>query len=470
MATTAPVDTRPFQPVVDRLRAGFATGRTRDLDYRRDQLRALIRMLREHESDIAAALASDLGKSPAEARMTELSYTAAEIGNLLDNMATWTSPRRISTPLFTKPSTAEVIRQPLGVVLVVAPWNYPVQLLVAPIAGAIAAGNAVVAKPSEVAGATETLLAELLPQYLDPELFAVVTGGPQESTDLLVERFDHIFYTGNAAVGRIILRAAAEHLTPVTLELGGRCPAFVDATADLAVVARRLAWGKFLNAGQTCVAPNHILVTPEARDELIDELGHALTEFFGKRPDQSRDFGRIINERHFDRIVRLLDGGAVVRGGDHDREERYIAPTVITDPDPDSDLMREEIFGPILPVQTVPDAAAAIAQINAGDKPLALYVFSEDDQTAATVTEQTSSGALVFGIPVLHLVVPDLPFGGVGESGMGNYHGEASIRTFSHERAVMHKPLKPDSMAAVYPPMRSVKGQLLKLLQPMRKK
>lgn len=459
-----------FRPLVERLRAGFATGLTRDLDWRRDQLNALHQMLIEHEADLAGALAADLGKSPSEARMTELSITTAEIEHLAENLEAWFTPRRVSTPLFAKPATAEVIREPLGLVLVISPWNYPVQLTLAPLAGAIAAGNAVIVKPSEISTHTEEVLTELLPQYLDPQVFGLVTGGPDETGELLRERFDHIFFTGNPAVGRVVMRAAAEHLTPVTLELGGKSPAFVDATCDLTVAARRIAWGKFLNAGQTCVAPDHVLVTPEARDQLVENLGKAITEFYGKDPSRSGDFGRIITQRHFDRIAGMLDQGTIVHGGRTDRDDRYIAPTVITDPDPDSALMTEEIFGPILPVVTVADTEAALAHINEREKPLALYVFSDDSETCAAFRERTSSGGLTYGIPVLHLSVPDLPFGGVGNSGMGSYHGEASIRTFSHERSVMRKPAQPDSMAAVYPPVRKVKQGLLKILQPMRKK
>lgn len=458
-----------YRPVVERLRATFDRGVTRDLGWRRDQLNALLRMLHEHESDFAGALAADLGKSPAEARMTELSISSAEIDHLLDNLDAWTAPRRVPTPLFAKPATAEVIREPLGLVLVISPWNYPVQLAITPVAGALAAGNAVICKPSEVSSHTEQVLAELMPQYLDPQAFAVVTGGPDETGDLLTERFDHILFTGNPTVGRIVLRAAAEHLTPVTLELGGKSPAFVDGTMDLTVTARRLAWGKFLNAGQTCVAPDHILVTPDARDRLVDELGRAIVDFFGKNPSRSADYGRIITERHFDRIVAMLDDGTIAHGGQHDRDERFIAPTIITDPPLDSTIMTEEIFGPLLPVVTVPNADAAIAHINAHEKPLALYVFSDDPEINRAFTERTSSGALVQGTPILHLSVPDLPFGGVGNSGMGRYHGEASIVTFSNERGVMRKPAQPDSMAAVYPPVKRVKSGLLKLLQPMRR-
>lgn len=461
--------TSSHHQLVRRLRDGFATGMTRDLDWRRHQLVSLQRMLSEHEDDFTQALHDDLGKSAAEARMTELSILSAEIDHISENLEAWTSPRRVSTPLFTKPATAEIIREPLGLVLVIAPWNYPIQLALSPLIGAIAAGNAVIVKPSEISSHSEAVLAELLPQYLDPQVFGVVTGGAEETQQLLTERFDHIFFTGNPTVGKVVMRAAAEHLTPVTLELGGKSPVFVDATTDLTVAARRLVWGKFLNVGQTCVAPDYVLVTPDARDALVEKLIKAIREFFGKDAEKSRDYGRIITERHFDRVVGLLNTGTIAYGGDHDRSARFIEPTIITDPELDSALMTEEIFGPLLPVVTVPDAAAAIAHINEREKPLALYVFSEDAETCAAFRDQTSSGGLAYGVPVLHLSVPDLPFGGVGNSGMGRYHGEESIATFSHERSVLRKPLQPDSMAAVYPPVGKFKSGLLKMLQPMKK-
>ncbi|MDX3575035.1 aldehyde dehydrogenase family protein, partial [Streptomyces sp. ID05-47C] len=330
---------------------------------------------------------------------------------------------------------------PLGVVLVIAPWNYPAQLLLAPLVGALAAGNAVLVKPSELAPATSAALARLLPAYLDTDAVAVVEGGIPQTTALLAERFDHIFYTGNGAVGRIVMRAAAEHLTPVTLELGGKSPAFVDRGTDLTVVADRLARGKFLNAGQTCVAPDYVLTDPETAAALEPLLAEAVEKVHGADPQTSGEYGRIINERHFDRLTGLLDSGRVVVGGSSDRQDKYIAPTVLADVDPASPVMREEIFGPILPIVTADGLDDAIAFINDRDKPLALYVFSESEETRARIAAETSSGGLGHGLPLAHLTVSDLPFGGVGESGMGNYHGRYSMETFSHRKAVLEKPL-----------------------------
>lgn len=299
-----------------------------------------------------------------------------------------------------------------------------------------------VVKPSEMAPATSAVLAGLLPAHLDTDAVAVVEGGVPGTTALLAERFDHIFYTGNGTVGRVVMRAAAEHLTPVTLELGGKSPAFVDRGTDLDVVADRLVRGKFLNAGQTCVAPDYVLTDPETAAALEPKLARAVEAVYGTDPATGDEYGRIVNERHFDRLVGLLDSGRVVVGGDSDRTTKYIAPTVLVDVDPAAPVMREEIFGPVLPVVTVPDLDAAIGFINDRDKPLALYVFSESDGTRERIAAETSSGGIGNGLPLAHLTVSDLPFGGVGESGMGNYHGRYSIETFSHRKAVLEKPLR----------------------------
>jgi aldehyde dehydrogenase (NAD+) len=308
--------------------------------------------------------------------------------------------------------------------------------------GALASGNAVVAKPSELAPATSAALARLIPAYLDTDAVAVVEGGIPQTTALLAERFDHIFYTGNGTVGRIVMRAAAEHLTPVTLELGGKSPVFVDRGTDLDVVADRLARGKFLNAGQTCVAPDYVLTDPETAVALEAALVRAVEALYGTDPASSPEYGRIINERHFDRLCGLLGSGRVAIGGTSDRDAKYIAPTVLADVDPKSPVMQEEIFGPILPIVTVSGLDEAIDFINERDKPLALYVFSESEQTRARIAAETSSGGLGHGLPLAHLTVSDLPFGGVGESGMGSYHGRWSIETFSHRKAVLAKPLR----------------------------
>ncbi|MFK0174771.1 aldehyde dehydrogenase family protein [Streptomyces xanthochromogenes] len=427
---------------VARLRATFRSGRTQPLEWRTAQLRRLREMLTTHGADLAEALHADLGKSSTEAFRTEIDFTIREIDHTLEHLADWLRPEPAPVPAHLgADATARTQYDPLGVVLVIAPWNYPVQLLLTPLLGALASGNAVVVKPSEMAPATSAALARLLPRHLDTDAVAVVEGAVPETTALLAERFDHIFYTGNGTVGRIVMRAAAEHLTPVTLELGGKSPAFVDRGADLSVVADRLVRGKFLNAGQTCVAPDYVLTDPETARALEPEFARAVEAVFGADPQSSREFGRIVNERHFDRLGSLLGSGRTVTGGHTDRATKYIAPTVLADVDPKAPVMQEEIFGPILPVVTVADLDEAIAFINDRDKPLALYAFTESDHTRERLAAETSSGGLGFGLPLAHLTVSDLPFGGVGESGMGSYHGRYSIETFSHRKAVLSKPL-----------------------------
>jgi aldehyde dehydrogenase (NAD+) len=447
---------------VSRLRATFATGRTKPVAWRKAQLRSLRRLLVEKEAVFAAALRADLGKSATEAFTTEIGFTINEIDHTLRHLDRWLRPRRVPVPMAFQPARARTVREPLGTVLIISPWNYPLQLALSPLVGAIAAGNCAVIKPSELAPATSAALAHWLPLVVDPSAVAVVEGAVPETTALLEQRFDHIFYTGNGVVGRIVMTAAARHLTPVTLELGGKSPVVVEPGADLAAAARRIAWGKFMNAGQTCVAPDYILAIGEAATGLEQHLTTAIREMYGDEPAKSADYGRIIGERHFDRLTGLLGDGRIVTGGDHDRDDRYFAPTVLADVDPDSPVMREEIFGPILPIVRVPDLDAAIAFITARDKPLAMYAFTDSQHSKRRLTAETSSGALAFGIPNAHIAVPGLPFGGVGESGMGQYHGLHSLDTFSHTKSVMEKSLLADTLRLAYPPFTRGKERLLR--------
>ncbi|MEV0439763.1 aldehyde dehydrogenase family protein [Streptomyces spectabilis] len=437
-------DLAPTDPaaLVARLRATFRSGRTRPLDWRERQLTRLRTLLSEHREDLADALHADLGKPRAEAYRSEVDFSIREIDHTLEHLAEWLRPQHVDVSgVFGDAASAGTQYDPLGVVLVIAPWNYPAQLLLVPVAGALAAGNAVVVKPSELAPATSALVAELLPRYLDTDAVAVVEGGVPETTALLAQRFDHIFYTGNGTVGRIVMRAAAEHLTPVTLELGGKSPVFVDAGVDTAETARRLARAKFANAGQTCVAPDYVLTDPDTARALEADLAEAVEELYGPDPAASDAYGRIVNERHFDRLSGLLGSGRVVTGGQTDRAAKYIAPTVLAGVRPDEPVMREEIFGPVLPIVEVADLDEAIAFINDRDKPLALYAFTDSADTRGRIAAETSSGGLGFGLPMAHLSVPELPFGGVGESGMGAYHGPHSIAVFSHRKARLDVPL-----------------------------
>lgn len=448
---------------VRRLHRSFSSGKTRSLHWRREQLARLRALLVEREDQLLAALREDLGKPDLEAWAMDLAGVVAEIDLAVKHLPRWTRPERVAVPWRQLPGSARILREPLGVVLVIAPWNYPVQLALTPLVGALAAGNCVALKPSEIAEHTSRALAELIPTYLDAECVAVVEGGVEETTALLEERFDHVFYTGSGAVGRIVMAAAAKHLTPVTLELGGKSPCLVAADARVDVAARRIAWGKFLNAGQTCIAPDYVLVEARREAELIDRLRTNLAAFYGPDPQRSSDYGRIVSDRHFRRLARLLDGREIAIGGEVDPSERYIAPTVLRNVHLDDPVMQEEIFGPILPVLAVRDVDEAIELVNAREKPLALYVFTESEQVAERVLEETSSGGACVNGTLWQAANPYLPFGGVGASGHGSYHGRASFETFSHRKAVARKPTRLDPSVA-YPPFTALKKRLVRSL------
>jgi aldehyde dehydrogenase (NAD+) len=450
---------------VERLRKTFRSGRTRPLEWRLGQLKAISRMLHENEADILAALAADLGKPGLEAITSEIAYVHGEIGLLTKKLEGWMKPERVSTPVVAQPGSSLIHREPLGVCLIIGAWNYPVQLVMGPLLGAIAAGNCAVLKPSEVSPETSTILARLVPRYMDTDCVAVVEGAIPETTALLEQRFDHIFYTGNGHVGRIIMTAAAKHLTPVVLELGGQCPAIIDRNVDLDVAIRRICWGKFSNAGQTCVAPNHLLVHEAVYEQVIQKLESTLRDFYGADPKQSEDFGRIVNVRHHRRLMGLLEGNEdnIAVGGQADEDERYIAPTVVRDVSVDSKIMREEIFGPLLPVIRVSGMDEAVEIVNNGEKPLALYVFSNDSHIQDMVIQQTSSGGASINHTWMHLAVPGLPFGGVGESGMGAYHGRASFETFCHHKSVLNKSTSFD-VPLPYPPYTDTKKKWIRRL------
>jgi aldehyde dehydrogenase (NAD+) len=449
--------------VSDRLRRQFASGRTRPERWRRAQLDGLRRFLVEREAELAAALRADLGKCALEAWAGEVGFTLREVDFARRRLRRWIRPERVPTPLLDQPGRSRIVREPLGVVLIIGPWNYPVQLLLSPLAGAIAAGNCAVLKPSELAPRSSAALAELLPRYLDPGCIAVVEGGAAETAALLRERFDHIFYTGGEGAGRLVLEAAARHLTPVTLELGGKCPAIVERDADIPIAARRIAWGKFLNAGQTCVAPDHVLVHASREDELLQALAASVRGFYGDDPRRSPDYARIVNRRHHERVSRFLGEGAVVVGGESDPGSLYIAPTILTRVPPGARVLEEEVFGPVLPVLPFASLDEAIARVNAEPKPLAIYLFAGSRAARARVIDETSSGAVSVNEVVNHLTVPGLPFGGVGASGMGAYHGRHSFETFSHRKSVLTRSARPD-LEIRYPPYDARKLRWLRRL------
>ncbi|KRF08659.1 aldehyde dehydrogenase [Arthrobacter sp. Soil782] len=441
----------------------FHTGVTRPAEWRRRQLQSLLQLLTEREDALTDALEKDLGKSRTEAFISEVAVVRAETDYALKHLDRWMTPAKVSVPLGLQPAKAWTQPRPLGTVLIIGPWNYPLQLVLAPLVGALAAGNTAVLKPSELALATSSVLAELVPQYLDRSAVTVVEGGVDVSTDLLAQPFDYIFYTGGERVGKIVMKAASEHLTPVTLELGGKSPAVVVG-GDLKAAARRIAYGKFMNAAQTCVAPDYILTTPAAAPALALALSEAVREFYGSDPQTSGDYGRIINEHHFDRLVKLLDGGTVVTGGRHERSERYIEPTILRDVDPASPLMQEEIFGPLLPILEVEDLDDAIRFIGERPHPLAAYLFSDRDEHLDAFTEQVKAGGIAHNVCTIQLAVPGLPFGGVGASGTGSYHGRQSFDTFSHLQPVFSKPTAVDTLRLAYPPFGALKRKLLRRL------
>jgi acyl-CoA reductase-like NAD-dependent aldehyde dehydrogenase len=409
-------------------------------------LEKLKRMVKKNQSRISEAVAQDLRKPPFEAFFSESAYLLSEIDFALKHLDCWTQPGNVSTPPIFLGAESRIYPEPYGVALIIAPWNYPFNLLLAPLVGAMAAGNCAVLKPSELSSRSSAVIASMFAGEFDPAYIAVVEGGMEVNVPLMEERFDCIFYTGGTAVGRVVMGAAARHLTPVTLELGGKTPCIIDRKARVGHAARRIAFGKFLNAGQTCIAPDYLLVQREVKQPLIEGIRHAVRSFYGEDPHASRHFARIINEHHFERLERLMEAGEIIMGGERDRDDLYIAPTLIDEPPLDAPIMQEEIFGPILPVIAYDRLEEAIDLVNSRPKPLALYLFSPDRALQERVLRETSSGGVCINSTLLHESTPTLPFGGVGDSGMGAYHGKASFDTFTHYKSVLRQRLPLDDL------------------------
>lgn len=444
-----------------RVRAAFRSGRTRPLVWRREQLRALERMVVEAEEELLQAMADDFGKPRVEAWLADLAPVVSEAAHLRRNLGRWARPSRSWPGRANVPGSAWSVPEPLGTVLVISPWNYPVQLALSPLAAALAAGNAVVLKPSELVPATSAALARLVPRYLDPEAVVVVEGAVDTATDLLAQPFDHVFFTGSTTVGKAVMTAAARHLASVTLELGGKSPVIVAADADIPVAARRVAWGKLLNAGQTCIAPDYVLVERPVADAFVDALCRELTALQGPDPAATRT--RIVNDRHVARLQGLLDGagGTVACGGTVDRDERVVEPTVIVDPDRDAPIMQDEIFGPLLPVIPVDGIDEAVDFVVDRPKPLALYVFTGSRRTEERVLAETTAGGACVNHVMYHFIAPNLPFGGVGPSGTGAYHGRAGFEQLSHRKAVVRRPTWAD-LKLTYPPYTDLKERIIR--------
>jgi aldehyde dehydrogenase (NAD+) len=449
--------------LVSELRATFDRGKTRPLAWRYAELDALTRLITDNQQAIIDAVGADLGRPALESFAAEIASPLAQIALTRKSLKRWTRPERVPTPIHLQPGVSYRYRDPLGVALIIAPWNYPFETVMGPLIGALSAGNCALVKPSEVSAATSALLARLIPRYLDTDCVRVVEGDAKVATALLDERFDHIFYTGNSAIGRVVMAAAAKHLTPVTLELGGKNPCIVDRDSNLELAARRIAWAKWMNAGQTCVAPDYVLVHEDAHDRFVAALTARLDASYGDDPQRSPDYGRLVNARHHARVARLMGSGKIAVGGQIDAQDNYIAPTVLTDVSPDSPVMAEEVFGPVLPILKIEHTRDAIAFVNARPKPLALYVFSNDKELQEDVLTQTSSGGVAVNHAIMHVTSPNLPFGGVGESGMGAHHGRASFDTFTHTKSVLKKKTSLDPDLA-YPPYSAEKMKWLKRL------
>ncbi|MEX0844668.1 MAG: aldehyde dehydrogenase [Balneolaceae bacterium] len=425
--------------LVERQRAYFLSGATKSVEFRIHQLNTLKKVLTEHENEWNEAVYKDFKKPVFETYATELGLLHNEINFTIKHLKKWAKPKRVSGDLVNFPSRNYIYKEPYGSVLIIGPWNYPIQLVLMPLIGAIAAGNTVVIKPSEISPITADATRRILGKWFKEEFIAVVNGGVEVTQDLLARDFDHIFFTGSSRVGKIVMEAAAKNLTPVTLELGGKSPCIVDETADLKTAAKRIAWGKFLNAGQTCVAPDYLLLQSSIQKEFLEYFKEFVREFYGVNPKLSPDYPRIISESHFNRLIGYLKEGDIYCGGKTDPEDLYIEPTVLTGVSEEAKVMDEEIFGPILPILTFEKIADAIGLIQEKPKPLALYIFTNNSDAEKLVLATCSFGDGVVNDVVAHFGSHHLPIGGVGNSGMGSYHGKQSFETFSHTKGIMKK-------------------------------
>jgi len=452
-----------MKQVLQPIREFFARGETREVAYRRYQLKTLRQAIKENEEKILIALYFDLGKPSFEAFLSEIVLVLQEINYALKNLSAWANPSKVKTPLFLLPGRSYLYPEPYGIVLIMGPWNYPFQLLFAPLVGAIASGNCVVLKTSGSAPHTSALIKDLIKDYFDPAFITVVEGGSEVNQQLLKEKFDYIFFTGSIRVGKIVMKAAAENLTPVTLELGGKNPCIVDKDANLNLAASKIAWGKFINAGQTCVAPDYLYVHSDIKQEFMETLLQAIRKFYGDEPQKHSDYGRIINQGHFDRLADLLPQdpqnkdpqNKVYFGGHSQREDLYIQPTVLDEVTWSDPVMEEEIFGPILPVLTFDNLHEVIAGIRKFSKPLALYLFTKNKKSQKRIWREVPFGGGCVNNVIMHLLSPHLPFGGVGKSGMGTYHGRATFDTFTHYKSTLHSSTYLDMQSLSYPPYQS---------------
>jgi aldehyde dehydrogenase (NAD+) len=440
---------KDYSALVATQREYFLSGQTRFASWRRSQLEALKALFQENHDELCDALWKDLRRNVVDADLMDIAYNVNEVDYALKHLAEWMKP--VPTPLILEPGHVRVRHDPLGVTLIIGAWNEPFMLLFGPLVASLAGGNVAVLKPSEIAAACSAAAAKLVPKYFDPRAVAVVEGAVPETTALLNEKWDLIFFTGSPTVGKIVHQAAAKSLTPCVLELGGKNPTIVHATANLKAAAHRIAYGRYANAGQICTAPDHVLVWPEVKDAFVRQLVQTIHDFYGDDPKLSPDYGRIVNRRNFDRLVGLMGSGRIVAGGQTDAADLYIAPTVLVDVPPDSPVMREEVFGPLLPVLEVDSVEAVVRWVNSRPRPLGLYVFAEDIGVAERILDATESGDAAINDCTIHPMIPELPFGGVGNSGMGKYHGRCGFEAFTNARGVLYHSSRIDP-GVRYPP------------------
>ncbi|EZP76929.1 NAD-dependent aldehyde dehydrogenase [Parageobacillus genomosp. 1] len=426
-----------MRELLEKKRQYFQAGETKSVEFRLKQLEKLKKAIEMHENEIIDTIYAELNKPPLEAYSMEIGFVYKEISFIMKHLRKWTRPKRVKTPLTHAGAKSFIYPEPYGVSLIIAPWNYPFQLTIVPLVGAIAAGNCAVVKPSEYTPRMSSLLKMIIEETFPSDYISVVEGGVDVSIELLKLRFDHIFFTGSVPVGKIVMEAASKHLTPVTLELGGKSPVIVDQTANIDLAAKRIVWGKFSNAGQTCIAPDYALIHDEVKDALIEKMKHYIRAFYGDMPEMSGHYAKIVSERHTKRLVSFLQDGTIVHGGRYNIAQQWMEPTIIEKVDVNASIMQEEIFGPILPVFSFTNIDEAIHFIQRYEKPLALYLFSEDRRVQQAVLERVSFGGGCINDTLMHIATPYLPFGGVGQSGFGAYHGKASFDAFSHYKSIL---------------------------------
>lgn len=450
--------------IVEKQKRYFLKNETKNIDFRIEKLKLLKKIIVDNENEINKALHKDLNKSPFESYETEIGLVLTELDYVIKNLPKWAKRKKVKTPLTNFLSKSYIYSEPLGVVLIMSPWNYPFQLTIDPLIGAIAAGNCAVLKTSSYSKNTSSIIHKLISENFDESFIAVLEGGREINQAVLEEKFDYILFTGSVRVGKIVMEAASKNLTPVTLELGGKSPCIVDDTCDIDLSAKRIIWGKLINAGQTCVAPDYILVDKSVKNKLIEKMEYYIIDFFGKDPLSNPEYPKIINSKHFNRILNLIDSDKVIFGGNYNEDTRKISPTILDKVSINDNIMKEEIFGPLLPIIGYKNIDDIISLINSRPKPLALYLFSNDKTVQKKILDNISFGGGCINDTLIHFATSHMPFGGVGESGMGSYHGKASFDTFSHKKSIVKKSNLID-ISLRYPPYKDHLKLLKKILK-----